>query len=114
MDMMFEFLSLFTCLEVMQFTLVILLTIWLHLSTAASLTALFKHIGTIEDQSAEDLSTWDSIRKKVLLFLRDKVNISLLLSILLGEKENGLFPIDFCLWSFDKNELNMVTGRSLL
>ncbi|XP_055807628.1 apoptosis inhibitor 5-like protein API5 isoform X2 [Solanum dulcamara] len=38
-----------------------------------SLTALFKHIGSIEDQSAEDLSTWDSIRKKVLLFLRDKV-----------------------------------------
>nr|AIT42143.1 apoptosis inhibitor 5-like protein [Solanum tuberosum] len=38
-----------------------------------SLTALFKHIGSIEDQSAEDFSTWDSIRKKVLLFLRDKV-----------------------------------------
>ncbi|CAN4117693.1 unnamed protein product [Withania somnifera] len=38
-----------------------------------SLTALFKRIGSIEDQSAEDLSTWDSIRKKVLLFLKEKV-----------------------------------------
>lgn len=38
-----------------------------------SLTALFKHIGSIEDRSAEDLSTWESIREKTLLFLRDKV-----------------------------------------
>lgn len=75
---------------IMQFALVILLTIWLHLSTAASLTALFKHIGSIEDQSAEDLSTWDSIRKKVLLFLRDKVAISLLLKYFVKLKENGL------------------------
>lgn len=95
MDMMFELLFLSTCLGVVQFTLVILLTIWLHLSTAASLTALFKHIGSIEDQSAEDFSTWDSIRKKVLLFLRDKVTISLPLKNFVKEKENGLFPSDF-------------------
>ncbi|XP_060200694.1 apoptosis inhibitor 5-like protein API5 isoform X1 [Lycium barbarum] len=38
-----------------------------------SLTALFKRIGSIEDRTAEDLSTWESIREKVLLFLRDKV-----------------------------------------
>lgn len=65
--------SLGQVFEIMQFTLVILLTIWLHLSIAASLTALFKHIGSIEDRSAEDLSTWESIREKTLLFLRDKV-----------------------------------------
>ncbi|KAM3287065.1 apoptosis inhibitor 5-like protein API5 [Capsicum chacoense] len=49
-----------------------LLTV-LRQDVKTSLTALFKRIGSIEDQSAEDLSTWDSIRKKVLLFLRDKV-----------------------------------------
>ncbi|KAK4363967.1 hypothetical protein RND71_015325 [Anisodus tanguticus] len=38
-----------------------------------SLTALFKRIGSIGDRSVEDLSTWESIREKVLLFLRDKV-----------------------------------------
>lgn len=41
---------------------------------AASLTALFKHIGsTADDRNAEDLSAWESIREKVLCFIRDKV-----------------------------------------
>ncbi|XP_031117947.1 apoptosis inhibitor 5-like protein API5 [Ipomoea triloba] len=37
------------------------------------LTALFKHIGNTEDRSAEELSTWESIREKVIHFIRDKV-----------------------------------------
>lgn len=40
---------------------------------AASLTALFKHIGSTDDRNAEDLSAWESIREKVLCFIRDKV-----------------------------------------
>ncbi|KAL0406759.1 UNVERIFIED_CONTAM: Apoptosis inhibitor 5-like protein API5 [Sesamum latifolium] len=38
-----------------------------------SLTALFKHIGSTDDRNAEDLSAWESIREKVLCFIRDKV-----------------------------------------
>ncbi|XP_075521783.1 apoptosis inhibitor 5-like protein API5 isoform X1 [Primulina tabacum] len=38
-----------------------------------SLTALFKHIGSMDDRNAEDLSTWETIREKVLCFIRDKV-----------------------------------------
>lgn len=40
---------------------------------AASLTALFKHIGSTDDRSAEDLTACESIREKVLSFIRDKV-----------------------------------------
>ncbi|KAK6154295.1 hypothetical protein DH2020_008543 [Rehmannia glutinosa] len=43
------------------------------LETAASLTALFKHIGSTDDRNAEDLSAWEGIREKVLCFIRDKV-----------------------------------------
>ncbi|GFP78639.1 cytochrome p450 71a3 [Phtheirospermum japonicum] len=39
----------------------------------ASLTALFKHIGSTDDRNAEDLSAWEGIREKVLCFIRDKV-----------------------------------------
>ncbi|KAL6553487.1 hypothetical protein OROGR_007329 [Orobanche gracilis] len=38
-----------------------------------SLTALFKHIGSTDDRNAEDLSSWEGIREKVLCFIRDKV-----------------------------------------
>ncbi|KAH6795663.1 hypothetical protein C2S51_036649 [Perilla frutescens var. frutescens] len=38
-----------------------------------SLTALFKHIGSTDDRNAEDLNAWESIREKVLCFIRDKV-----------------------------------------
>ncbi|XP_057795922.1 apoptosis inhibitor 5-like protein API5 [Salvia miltiorrhiza] len=38
-----------------------------------SLTALFKHIGSTDDRSAEDITACESIREKVLCFIRDKV-----------------------------------------
>ncbi|KAL6538317.1 hypothetical protein OROGR_012305 [Orobanche gracilis] len=38
-----------------------------------SLIALFKHIGSTDDRNAEDLSSWEGIREKVLCFIRDKV-----------------------------------------
>ncbi|KAK4484693.1 hypothetical protein RD792_007285 [Penstemon davidsonii] len=38
-----------------------------------SLTALFKHIGSTDDRNLEDLSTWETIREKVLGFIRDRV-----------------------------------------
>ncbi|KAL2476392.1 Apoptosis inhibitory protein 5 (API5) [Abeliophyllum distichum] len=38
-----------------------------------SLTALFKHIGSTDDRSADDISSWETIREKVLCFIRDKV-----------------------------------------
>ncbi|XP_051135860.1 apoptosis inhibitor 5-like protein API5 [Andrographis paniculata] len=38
-----------------------------------SLTALFKNIGSTDDRNAEDLSAWETIREKVLCFIRDKV-----------------------------------------
>ncbi|KAL9160283.1 hypothetical protein ABFS82_08G189000 [Erythranthe guttata] len=38
-----------------------------------SLTALFKHLGSTEDRNSEDGSAWESIRDKVLYFIRDKV-----------------------------------------
>ncbi|KAL6543288.1 hypothetical protein OROHE_010808 [Orobanche hederae] len=44
-----------------------------QLLIAASLTALFKHIGSTDDRNAEDLSSWEGIREKVLCFIRDKV-----------------------------------------
>ncbi|EPS62382.1 hypothetical protein M569_12408, partial [Genlisea aurea] len=37
-----------------------------------SLTALFKHIGSTDDRNTEDI-TWETIREKVLCFIRDKV-----------------------------------------
>ncbi|KAL3821231.1 hypothetical protein ACJIZ3_007136 [Penstemon smallii] len=39
----------------------------------SSLTALFKHIGSTDDRNLEDLSTWETIREKVLGFIRDRV-----------------------------------------
>ncbi|CAA3005985.1 Hypothetical predicted protein [Olea europaea subsp. europaea] len=47
------------------------------MSAAASLIALFRHIGSTEDRSADEISTWETIRKKVLCFIRDKVFLSL-------------------------------------
>ncbi|KAL2496449.1 Apoptosis inhibitory protein 5 (API5) [Forsythia ovata] len=44
-----------------------------QLLVAASLTALFKHIGSTDDRSADDISSWETIREKVLCFIRDKV-----------------------------------------
>ncbi|CAI9784236.1 unnamed protein product [Fraxinus pennsylvanica] len=38
-----------------------------------SLTSLFRHIGSTEDRSADDISTWETIREKVLCFIKDKV-----------------------------------------
>ncbi|PIN16026.1 Apoptosis inhibitor 5/fibroblast growth factor 2-interacting factor 2 [Handroanthus impetiginosus] len=38
-----------------------------------SLTALFKHIGGTDDRNTEDISAWETIREKVLCFIRDKV-----------------------------------------
>ncbi|CAI9761109.1 unnamed protein product [Fraxinus pennsylvanica] len=40
---------------------------------SASLTALFRHIVSAADRSADDISTWETIREKVLCFIRDKV-----------------------------------------
>ncbi|KAI5662455.1 hypothetical protein M9H77_21778 [Catharanthus roseus] len=38
-----------------------------------SLTTLFKHVGSTEDRVAEELTAWESIREKVLCFIKDKV-----------------------------------------
>ncbi|KAG9159503.1 hypothetical protein Leryth_022753 [Lithospermum erythrorhizon] len=48
------------------------LMVLLRQDVKISLTALFKHVGSNDDRSAEDL-TWESIREKVLCFIRDKV-----------------------------------------
>lgn len=40
-----------------------------HLVCAASLTALFKHIGSVDEPSTDEF-----IREKVLTFIRDKVS----------------------------------------
>ncbi|GER53455.1 apoptosis inhibitor [Striga asiatica] len=45
----------------------------LMLGLPASLTALFKHIGSTDDRNAEDLSAWEGIRERVMCFIRDKV-----------------------------------------
>ncbi|KZV43237.1 apoptosis inhibitor 5-like [Dorcoceras hygrometricum] len=49
------------------------LMLLLRQDVKTSLTTLFKHIGSMDDRSAEDLSTWETIREKVLCFIRDKV-----------------------------------------
>ncbi|KAL3508723.1 hypothetical protein ACH5RR_028124 [Cinchona calisaya] len=38
-----------------------------------SLTALFKHVGSTEERSAEEVSTWENVREKVLCFIKEKV-----------------------------------------
>ncbi|KAL3503158.1 hypothetical protein ACH5RR_037607 [Cinchona calisaya] len=38
-----------------------------------SLTALFKHVGSTEERSAEELSSWENVREKVLCFIKEKV-----------------------------------------
>lgn len=50
-----------------------ILKLW-SIFVAASLTALFKHIGSTDDRTAEDLNAWETIREKVLCFIRDKVS----------------------------------------
>ena len=40
---------------------------------AASLTALFKHVGSTEERGAEEPSTWENVREKVLGFIKEKV-----------------------------------------
>lgn len=50
----------------------------LSMFPAASLTALFKHIGSTDDRNAEDLNAWESLREKVLCFIRDKVRYILI------------------------------------
>ncbi|XP_073050441.1 apoptosis inhibitor 5-like protein API5 isoform X1 [Primulina eburnea] len=49
------------------------LMLLLRQDAKTSLTALFKHIGNMDDRNSEDLSSWETIREKVLCFIRDKV-----------------------------------------
>lgn len=48
---------------------------------AASLTALFKHVGSVEEPSTDDVIR-DVIREKVIHFLRDKVRNMFLIIII--------------------------------
>lgn len=45
----------------------------LRQDTRTSLTALFKHVGGTEERSAEEPSTWENVREKVLSFIKEKV-----------------------------------------
>ncbi|XP_071905243.1 apoptosis inhibitor 5-like protein API5 isoform X3 [Coffea arabica] len=45
----------------------------LRQDTRTSLTALFKHVGSTEERGAEEPSTWENVREKVLGFIKEKV-----------------------------------------
>ena len=69
---MLKFLTIITnMLRILTF--IISAAFWLSpdglIVNAASLTALFKHIGSVEEPSTDDV-----IREKVINFVRDKVS----------------------------------------